>query len=371
MLLACAITAHAETARFTATVNGVERQAVVDSVTVDDREYVPVLSIARQLGGDGRLVGTRVQLDLGGHSAFAAIDDREVNASAARFDLEAPLKRGEVGPLIALSEVTTFFQQGFEVAVTAREAPAPENPATDLEDPSAMMEPLGEEDLLEPVSVPESTPAPAAQSINMTIAVDAGHGGGDVGIVGPGGTEEKAVTLAVAQAIQSALASDAGFEVTLTRTEDKARSFSQRRGAIKEGGAELVVSIHASGSPSQQANGISIFYAPDTGSMGDSVADRLMAARTSGNAAISKVVAEAVYRTLSSDTQRPVHMPREIPLRLMSASAAPGVLIEVGYLSNPVEERLLMDSNEQSRIARAVASGVRSAMTQLQEGTVQ
>lgn len=365
-LLALVSTAWAETARFSATVNGVERQAVVDVVRVGDKDYVPVLSLTRQLGGEGRVVGTRVQLDVAGHSAFAGIDEREVNASAKRFDLAYPILRHDAGALVALEEVVSFFDQGFKLTVTQRQKAVPEAPPEPMEDPASLVEPLPEEALLEPIAVPKP-----ARTLDKMIVVDAGHGGGDVGIEGPGGAQEKAVALAVAEALQRALADVAGLDSTLTREGDRPMSLAERRSAATEAKADLLVSLHASGSPGQQSNGIGIFYAPDGGTMGDSTAERLLAAHASGNAAISKVVAEAIQKALQEDGQRPVRVPREIPLRLMRNADVPGVLIEVGYLSNPVEERMLQESTEQQRMARAIAAGVQAAFTQLQKGAVE
>lgn len=362
VLLALAVPAFGETARFSATVDGVARNAAVEVTTVGETEYVPLLSLAQQLGGEGRLIGTRVQMDFAGHSAFAGIDSTEVNASAARFNLGTPLLRHDSGPLIARDEAASFFQQAFQVTVDVNAAEAALVPAeeTPLEESTDM---LLEESLLEPVVLPTK------RALSGMIAVDPGHGGTDAGIVGAGGTEERAITKAVADALRNALKETTGLGSVITREGDDAATDAQRRGVAADAKADLLVSIHTSGSPAPQANGISIYYSPDSGTMGNSVAQRLAAAHANGNAAVSRVAAQAIHEALKESGQRPVIAPREIPLRLMHGAGFPGVLIEIGYLSNPVEERLLNDAGEQNRLAQDIAKGIKNAMTQLQEGS--
>ncbi len=87
-------------------------------------------------------------------------------------------------------------------------------------------------------------PPPQSSGQPVVVALDAGHGGTDTGIVTAQG-QEKAITLGLAQAIKKILQKDPRLQVVLTREKDQALSLNERAAAANAAGASVFVSIHA------------------------------------------------------------------------------------------------------------------------------
>src|SRR5205085_9461788 len=117
---------------------------------------------------------------------------------------------------------------------------------------------------------PPSVPAPAAPpdltgalptSPIRTIAIDAGHGGDDPGVVGPGGAKEKDVTLAVARRLKTAVETRLGVRVLLTRDDDRNVPIDERAATANHNKADIFLSLHANASLRPGTTGGTIFYA--------------------------------------------------------------------------------------------------------------
>jgi len=102
-----------------------------------------------------------------------------------------------------------------------------------------------------PVEVP-ATPPPS-----ITVVIDPGHGGDDLGAVGPSGLEEKLVTLNVAQRVR-ALGGERGVRVLLTREDDRQVSLLQRAAFANGAGAAVFISLHANAGPSPVSAGAEV-----------------------------------------------------------------------------------------------------------------
>ena len=184
------------------------------------------------------------------------------------------------------------------------------------------------------------------------ILVDAGHGGYDGGArCRDSGVWEKVLTLAVAREVEAALVSR-GARVVMTRTEDtdlctddrpanltKKRQDMQNRIALaKENGAAMVLSIHMNEYRVRSESGPQVFYRAGCDS------GRLLAG----------CLQEALITALQPPKQRTAMAGDYFILQL----EVPSVLVECGFISNPAEEKLLLDAAYQKRLAEAVAGGV-------------
>ncbi len=192
--------------------------------------------------------------------------------------------------------------------------------------------------------------APSAETVSgRVVAVDAGHGGPDPGAIGASGTLEKEVTLAIALKLDEILRRGAVYTV-LTRTGDydlvqgervahRQREDLMRRAAlVAASGAELFVSLHANSFPSPEWSGAQTFYEE-----GDEESRRL---------------AESIQQALVQRLGPNRRTARPADLRILNEVDVPAALVEVGFLSNPQEERLLRDAEYQWRVAEAVAEGI-------------
>lgn len=199
---------------------------------------------------------------------------------------------------------------------------------------------------------PLPSPAPAAGPLSgWTILVDPGHGGYDGGArCRDSGIWEKEMNLAVALAVRDALIRR-GAAVVMTRTTDadlcrdprpanltKKRQDMQNRIAIaRENGADMVLSIHMNEYRIRTESGPQVFY------RAGSDAGRLLAG----------CVQAALIHSLQPARERAAMAGDYFILQL----EAPSVLVECGFISNPEEEKLLLDPAYQARLAEAIAGG--------------
>jgi len=195
--------------------------------------------------------------------------------------------------------------------------------------------------------VPGAAPAFAAAPLfaGETFVLDPGHGARypdgsplNVGAVGPDGIQEQAVALAVAESLATLLRA-AGARVVLTRsrahpyrTGTVVRLDNRARAALANRlGATAFVAIHADASTSPQQRGISVFWLRPNSL-------RLAIAMRRNLDALE--LGESEFRVRD--------------LAVTSEARVPAVLVELGFISNPVQERLLANSAFQNREARAL-----------------
>jgi N-acetylmuramoyl-L-alanine amidase len=211
-----------------------------------------------------------------------------------------------------------------------------------------------------------------------TIVLDPGHGGEDTGVKGAGGTLEKDVALSVARRVKGVIEGRLGIRVLLTRDEDVKADADGRAALANNNKADLFISLHANGSPRADVKGAVIYYLgldrSGEAARRQSQADReamtvygggtrefalvewelAQAAHVEGSAAFSGLV-EQKLQTSEGLTAVTV---QKGSMRGLAGANMPAVLIEMGYLSNPDEEKLLASAEFQNSIAQAVTEAV-------------
>ncbi|MBC8079326.1 MAG: N-acetylmuramoyl-L-alanine amidase CwlD [Gorillibacterium sp.] len=185
------------------------------------------------------------------------------------------------------------------------------------------------------------------------ITIDAGHGGPDGGAVSESGTLEKDITLAICLYLRDYL-QQSGAIVWMTRETDtdlaqidtkglgrrKREDLIQRAQAITENKTDLLVSVHLNSIPSPKWHGAQSFYTlnhPD-------------------NASFAAHIQAELKRNLEN-TDR-MAKPIDKKVYLLRAMKIPSVLVEVGFLSNPEEARLLSQPQYQQKLAASVYQGI-------------
>lgn len=183
----------------------------------------------------------------------------------------------------------------------------------------------------------------------MRIIIDPGHGGPDSGAVGPSGLKEKDVNLAVTKRLAEYLSPVA--EVKLTRTDDRRLGADenadlQARVAIAEQfRADIFISIHCN-SGASTANGMEAFTTPGQGSA-DPIAEEIIRAWE------KEFPGMKVRKDLTDGDSD-----KEAKFYVIRNTTMPAVLVELAFISNPAEEKLLRDPTWQDRAARAIAQGI-------------
>ena len=181
-----------------------------------------------------------------------------------------------------------------------------------------------------------STPPPPLSG--RIIAIDPGHGGSEPGAVGPQGTTEKEVNLAVALKLREMLLSQ-GATVVMTRDKDVGVTLTERARLANTAKADIFISIHANGFYLDTANGTETFYNPD-------------------NHPDSGLLGQHVHREMVAKVGLRDRGLKTATYTVLRETAMPSVLVEVAFLTNPAEEILLKDPAFQQKAAQGIAQGV-------------
>ncbi len=200
------------------------------------------------------------------------------------------------------------------------------------------------------------------------IVLDPGHGGHDMGAKGPEGTLEKTVTLALARTVLTELGTR--YKVSLTRTDDYVLDIPSRTATANHLEADLFISIHTGGSFLHQANGISIYYFKDISVPALSFESDMAKPQKPINSQIpwdsiqirhkttSKALAKSIQTHINTQTMFIHSELQGAPLMVLKGADMPAILIEIGYLTNPAQEKDLLSPDVMTNIAQAVCMGI-------------
>ncbi len=210
------------------------------------------------------------------------------------------------------------------------------------------------------------------------VIIDPGHGGHDVGAIGPGGTYEKDVTLAISEKLKARLEAD-GYEAVLVRDSDKFVSLEDRARFANRRKGDLFVSVHCNAHKSRKMRGVETYTLNVTS---DQYSIRLAAREnasserklgdlqfiladlaTKANTTDSVRLARAVQSELVEASSTPKSKARDLGVKqalfyVLLGVRMPSVLVETAFLSNPDDEKLLKDPARQKALAEAIAEGV-------------
>ena len=190
-----------------------------------------------------------------------------------------------------------------------------------------------------------------------TITIDPGHGGRDRGAAGKY-MIEKTATLLLAYRVAEIL-NRCGFEVHLTRYTDYYVPLAERCRIKKRHKSDLFVSIHFNAAEKKSFHGIETFALTPAG-----------AASTSGGPPLNKrffgnyfdannlLLAHTIQKTLLRRTGAFDRGVKRARFAVLKDIDAPGVLVEVGFVSNPREEQLMLDPAYREKLARGIAEGI-------------
>lgn len=215
-----------------------------------------------------------------------------------------------------------------------------------------------------------------------TIVIDAGHGGKDPGAIGPNGTKEKNITLAIAKKLRPILQKRLGAKVYLTRSRDKFLELDERTVLANSLGADLFISIHVNASRSRKAHGIETYFLSPARSKDElATAARENMIRAGAHNEIdndlayimsdlsntakvndSSTLANRVQKNLVRGMRRSYKVKdkgvKQAMFYVLWRASMPSILIETGFITNPGEERRLRTGSYTAKLASAIADGV-------------
>jgi N-acetylmuramoyl-L-alanine amidase len=246
-------------------------------------------------------------------------------------------------------------------------------------------------DLDDSVNGPSSAPT-VSRSVNQSaryivVAIDAGHGGEDPGSIGPSGTHEKRVVLEIAKRLARKVDSTPGMRAVMTRSGDYFVNLNKRSELARNSKADLLISIHADAFTSPQPKGASVWvlsmrranseigrwleqkekHSELLGGAGQIIkntdseqylAMTLLDMSMNSSMAISHSIAGDILRDLGSITHLHKKRPEAASFAVLKSPDIPSILVETGFISNPSEERSLVNGNHQEKLANAIYKGV-------------
>jgi N-acetylmuramoyl-L-alanine amidase len=211
------------------------------------------------------------------------------------------------------------------------------------------------------------------------VVIDAGHGGKDTGTVGPNGLMEKELVLDVALRLGKLIAQQLGAEVVYTRSTDTFIPLEERTRLANQQRADLFISVHANASAEPSATGVETYYFNlNSDKSGLDVAMRENAASGSAISDLSDLLHRAVLQTkleesrefaqrvqesLSANSTRMNARAhdrgvRRAPFVVLIGATMPSILAEIGFVSNPHDEKLMKRNDQREKIAEALLKGV-------------
>jgi len=226
-----------------------------------------------------------------------------------------------------------------------------------------------------PILKPLMTVKPRTPPI---IFIDPGHGGKDPGAIGQGGTYEKTVTLTAAKELKSILEQSGRYQVILTRGGDSYVDHDDRIKMARMKNADLFISIHADSAGSSKVRGASVYTLADRAigrskkivnnqnwildvdlsSQSDSVGDILVDLAQRKTFSQSSMFADELVSELSKTTELVRNSHRRAGYYVLLAPDVPAVLLELGFLSNKQDEKLLKSRRHRKRVLGSVKTAI-------------
>src|SRR5437773_2471682 len=360
-------------------------QAGMPTVTHDGRAYVELTRVAASLQKtklDASAVSTRARLRTGDRVVTLTRNWAQMLVDGKPVLLDAPVrvKRGVwLVPESFAKRVVRALRRGADGLLrVVFEGAAGTIRATMLVDPPRLVL-----DVARPVEPARSgrerlTPL-------RTIVLDAGHGGHDSGAMGPTGLMEKDLVLDVTRRVGKLVEERLGIKVRFTRDADHFVTLRDRTSFANRERADLFVSIHANAHRETATDGVETYFLSSEAT--DSAARQVAAAENGvvqlesaggrGNGGKTDIVrmilwdlAQSEFQMESSRLAEVVHDSMTQSLRIsnrgvkqagfyvLGGAAMPAILIEIGFVTNPREEKRLKDTRYRDEIARAILTGL-------------
>lgn len=242
------------------------------------------------------------------------------------------------------------------------------------------------------VHLPSQAPAPALPGPTpggeqapgiRTIVLDPGHGGTETGAIGPSGIQEKELTLSIARELEARLESQLGVRVILTRNEDANLPHDARTAIANQNKADLFISLHLNSSLGSGAHGAETYFLSAEAS--DAAAERMAEMENAGDPALpegttgleaqdlelilwdlaqthhlleSQRFAAMIQGELNQTLQLRDRGVKQARFRVLNGAAMPAVLVELGFISNPDEEKKLQDAAYRAELVGSLTRAI-------------
>jgi N-acetylmuramoyl-L-alanine amidase len=248
--------------------------------------------------------------------------------------------------------------------------------------PSLPVAPVTVADVPALAMVPAPAPYHRPRGAKRVVVIDPGHGGIDPGATGVSGVHEKDITLAAARELKRQIDLGGHFRAVLTRTQDSFLPLRERVAIARANHADLFISLHADSIEAKGVSGSSVYTLSDRAS--DSEAAQLAAKENKADAIagadlnaypeeVAGILIDLAQRETRNDSNKYAHTlvvqldqsgrvlehsVRSAGFAVLKAPDVPSVLLEMGYLSNPNEERELRDPRYRAKLMGAIKRAI-------------
>ena len=233
---------------------------------------------------------------------------------------------------------------------------------------------------------PVITPKAAENAPGIhTIVIDPGHGGKEIGAIGPTGMVEKDLTLQICRKLADALSAKLGARVILTRNDDVVVSLDQRTAIANQYHADLFLSVHMNAAVIKGAHGSETYFlsadASDELAKKAAEAENASATASGGpssssdlklilwdlaqqeNLTESSRFAQTVQEEMNAATGVLSRGVKQAPFKVLVGATMPAALVEVAFITNPEEEAKLKNDDFQKKVVESLAHAVQRYKT--------
>ncbi len=239
-----------------------------------------------------------------------------------------------------------------------------------------------------------SKKAAEKRASKKVIVLDPGHGGKDPGAIGYSGVYEKNITLAMAKELKKILDKEGKYKVYLTRSTDIFIPLRDRVKIARRYNADLFLSIHADSAVNRSAKGLSVYTLSETASDKEAAAlaerenkvdviaglNLVEHSKEVSDILINLAQRETMNRSSEFATFMVQEMRKSVKLvdnthrfagfAVLKAPDVPSVLLEMGYLSNRTEERLLKQQNYRKKLAASTNKAIEKYFDNMQHASI-
>lgn len=247
--------------------------------------------------------------------------------------------------------------------------------------PPAGLSPVGPAGTLSTPKAQKTAWVPVRRDI--VIAIDPGHGGKDPGAIGPRGTREKDVVLAVARHLKTLVDREPGMRAVLTRSNDRYLGLKERINIARKHDADLFLSIHADAAEHARPRGSSVYILSNGRATSEAArlladrenaADKLGSVRLLEDDYIDRVVLDMQQ---DANLEASLYLAEQVLDRLkglgglfkrrverasfavLTSPVMPSILVETAFITTPEEENKLRSAAYQRQLAESIMAGIR------------
>lgn len=194
------------------------------------------------------------------------------------------------------------------------------------------------------VEIEKPKETPTRKPGQRLIVIDPGHGGKDSGAVSPNGVKEKDLVLKVSAKLDDAL-KEKGYSTIMTRETDVFIELRDRSKIGNEAFADIFISMHANAHSNKAAHGMEVLYNKNHD----------IANKTKNEQRLAKLILDEMVKDTGANNRGIVNRPN---LSVLRNTKMPASLVEIGFMSNANEEKLILDDEYQNTIVDAIVNGV-------------